>query len=448
MVAGSEGLGRVRFEATRSPSASAPSRLVLILFDGGLSALVRHHPARSARPRWCSPPLGVLITTAPDRRRWRRTCSASPWSRRRSCSAPSSPVDRTPPPLSLGACAARPHRARPPRPRPRSSCESGLNDPVAVILTIALTRRAGRARHRSRLAPRARGRPARASSPAAPAGRQPASAGRWLVRARAPAAAEPSCQWSPSRSPSSPSARPRSRTAAAFSPPTSRRRCHPRQRQAALSQRPGLRVHDAVAWLGQVVMFLVLGLLSFPRGSFAVGGAGARARARPRRRRSPAGDAAVPSCPSASTWREIVFVGWVGLRGAVPIILAIYPVLAGAPNSHHLFDIVFFIVVVSLVRPRVDGALEPRASSASAGGRAPPAAVLEIASTLPLRSSAVRSTCSRRRRSPARIADVPFPPDSAVMLIVRAEELIAARRHRAPRPRPRLRLLPPRPPHD
>ncbi|HEX6838065.1 MAG TPA: cation:proton antiporter, partial [Polyangia bacterium] len=111
-----------------------------------------------------------------------------------------------------------------------------------------------------------------------------------------------------------------------------------------------LGVHDAIAWLGQVVMFLVLGLLSFPSRLIAVGWIGLALGlvlafvARP---------LSVVACllPFRYRLRESLFVGWVGLRGAVPIILAIFPVLAGAPTAHHVFNVVFFIVVVSTLVP-------------------------------------------------------------------------------------------------
>ena len=45
--------------------------------------------------------------------------------------------------------------------------------------------------------------------------------------------------------------------------------------------------------------------------------------------------------------REIAFIGWMGLRGAVPIILATVPVLARAPGAERIFDLVFFVVAVS-----------------------------------------------------------------------------------------------------
>ena len=83
-------------------------------------------------------------------------------------------------------------------------------------------------------------------------------------------------------------------------------------------------MHDAVAWLGQVVMFLVLGLLSFPSRLLAVGWVGLALGlvlalvARPLA-------ALLCLLPFRFTLRESLFVGWVGLRGAVPIILAIFP---------------------------------------------------------------------------------------------------------------------------
>ena len=63
--------------------------------------------------------------------------------------------------------------------------------------------------------------------------------------------------------------------------------------------------------------------------------------------------------PFPYSWRERAYVGWVGLRGAVPIILATFPVLAQVPQGELLFDIVFFTVVVSGVLP---GATVARAS--------------------------------------------------------------------------------------
>jgi cell volume regulation protein A len=196
----------------------------------------------------------------------------------------------------------------------------------------------------------------------------------------------------------------------------------------ALPYRSGLaRVHDSIAWLGQVVMFIVLGLLSFPSRLVDVWVPGLilglflAVVARP---------LATTLCllPFRYHLREIGFVGWVGLRGAVPIILAIFPVLAGAPLAHHVFNIVFFVVVVNAIIPGSTVRWAARLFGVEEQGTPPPAAVLEIASTLPLRSEVLSFYLQPSSAvTGARIADVPFPPDSAVMLIVRAEELIAPR---------------------
>src|SRR5438309_8582335 len=97
-------------------------------------------------------------------------------------------------------------------------------------------------------------------------------------------------------------------------------------------------------------MFLVLGLLSFPSRLVAVGWVGLALGlvlalvARPL-------STLLCLAPFRFTARESLFVGWVGLRGAVPIILAIFPVLAGARQAHHIFNVVFFVVVVSTIVP-------------------------------------------------------------------------------------------------
>ncbi|MBZ4417892.1 potassium/proton antiporter [Myxococcus sp. RHSTA-1-4] len=188
-----------------------------------------------------------------------------------------------------------------------------------------------------------------------------------------------------------------------------------------------LRVHDALAWLSQVGMFLVLGLLVFPGALLDVAWEGLGMAlvlafvARP---------LAVLLCllPFRFPAREILYTGWVGLRGAVPIILATFPVLSGAPGSREIFNVVFFIVVVNGLVPGATVPWVTRRLGLASNAPEPPPAVLEIASTQLLNGElSAFYIGSASAVAGERISDLPFPPGSAVMLLVRGQELLAPR---------------------
>jgi cell volume regulation protein A len=195
-----------------------------------------------------------------------------------------------------------------------------------------------------------------------------------------------------------------------------------------LPYRTGLvRVHDAIAWFSQVGMFLVLGLLADPGRLASIWLPGLALAlvlsflARP---------AAVAPCllPFRFSTREIAFISWVGLRGAVPIILAIYPILRGVEGAPVVFDLVFFVVVVSSLLQGAPIRWLAQRLDLVVPGPPPPRAILEIVSRDPLAGEVLSFYVEPASAvEGSALSELPFPEDASVMLIVRGHELVPAR---------------------
>jgi potassium/hydrogen antiporter len=184
--------------------------------------------------------------------------------------------------------------------------------------------------------------------------------------------------------------------------------------------------HEGLAFLAQIVLFVVLGLLVFP--SHLVGvvvpGLGLALVlilvARP---------LAVWLCLAVGfTSRERVLVSWAGLRGAVPIVLATFPLAAGVPESETIFNAVFFVVVVSAL---VQGTTFERLAKRLGLVQPVRPSVhrpLEVGAIRALGADLLEFTLDDGHGLVGRrVRDLGLPPDAIVALIVRGERAVLPR---------------------
>jgi cell volume regulation protein A len=112
------------------------------------------------------------------------------------------------------------------------------------------------------------------------------------------------------------------------------------------ARRTVLSFHQGLSWVSQIALFFLLGLLVFPSELGDVAGDGLLLAAALMLVARPVA-AMIASLPARFSLRERVMLGWAGLRGAIPIWLATFPVIASVEGAEQLFNIVFFVVVAS-----------------------------------------------------------------------------------------------------
>jgi cell volume regulation protein A len=193
-------------------------------------------------------------------------------------------------------------------------------------------------------------------------------------------------------------------------------------------QRGIRRFHDALAWLAQIVMFVTLGLLCFPSRLWEVSGKALLIClvlilvARP---------VAVWISAAAFrfTTRELAFLSWVGLKGAVPITLATFPLMLATPEismqAPLVFDVVFFIVVVSAAVQGTSLTLVARGLGLERPREPEPPVTLEISSLRQVDGEVVDYTVGEDSRAAGRqVRDLALPGGVVIALIARGDRII------------------------
>jgi potassium/hydrogen antiporter len=188
-----------------------------------------------------------------------------------------------------------------------------------------------------------------------------------------------------------------------------------------------VRFTDGLTWLMQIAMFLILGLLVFPSRLPAVAGSGTAIAlflvfvARP-------ASVFIALLFARLGTRHKLLVSWVGLRGAVPIVLATFPLLAGFPRADLYFHLVFFVVISSLLlQGTTIGWVARRLALAGAALRRGPSA-LEFAPAHPGSNQLLDLVVEPS--SPVislRLVDLGLPPSALIVLITRGKEYVIPR---------------------
>jgi cell volume regulation protein A len=193
------------------------------------------------------------------------------------------------------------------------------------------------------------------------------------------------------------------------------------------ARRTTIAFHQGLSWVAQISLFFLLGLLVFPSGLGDIAAEGLLLSAALMFVARPLA-ALVASAVSEFDLRERVMLGWAGLRGAIPIWLATFPVVAGVEDGELIFNSIFFVVVTSTL---VQGAtFEPLAARLGLTADEPtlPRPLIETGIIRPLGGESLIWRVEGDDAAVGRmIKELGLPRDALVNLIVRGDEAIPPR---------------------
>lgn len=193
------------------------------------------------------------------------------------------------------------------------------------------------------------------------------------------------------------------------------------------AERTIVTFHQGLGWVAQVAMFLTLGLLVSPNQLSSVAVKGTLLAlvlvflARPVA-------VAVATLPFSYNWRERSILGWAGLRGAVPVVLATFPVIERVPHSLQFFNIVFFAVLVSTLLQGYTFETFARRLRLTTTEPALPRPLSESGTTRRLGAEVLEHTVGPEDAIvDARVRDLGLPRDALLSVIVRGDRAIPPR---------------------
>lgn len=185
-----------------------------------------------------------------------------------------------------------------------------------------------------------------------------------------------------------------------------------------------IHFHGGLAWLMQIAMFLTLGLLVFPSKLLPVAGAGLLTSlflmlvARPV-------SVFIATSLSRFSLKEKTLISWVGLRGSVPIILATFPLIAGVERAEMIFNIVFFIVLLSTLLQGTTIPAVARFLGVEAPMQDKKKYPLELEQTDALNTRLIDFVVPLNSPIAGKpVSGIGLPPDSLITLIARNDDFI------------------------